>query len=154
MNQFSFMCFADFWSTMKLADMLPRTLVTVAFLTLTYGFHFIEADADFGDLEKITLGLQTMIQQLSGQIDAQHIKIQNMGALIDQQNEKIEALTRNYETNERLKTNFLDDLVDNRNSTQKHDSKSSYNSLSIRRRKRDLELIVSRQKRLISPGNL
>lgn len=152
MNQFSFMCFADFWSTMKLADMLPRTLVTVAFLTLTYGFHFIEAGADFGDLEKITLGLQTMIQQLSGQIDAQHTKIQNMEALIDQQNEKIEALTRNYETNERLKTNFLDDLVDNRNSTQKHDSKSNYNSLS--RRKRDLELIVSRQKRLISPGKL
>lgn len=67
---------------MKLADMLPRTLVTVAFLTLTYGFHFIEAEADFGDLEKITLGLQTMIQQLSGQIDAQHTKIQNMEALI------------------------------------------------------------------------
>lgn len=39
---------------MKLADMLPRTLVTVAFLTLTYGFHFMEAEGDFGDLEKIS----------------------------------------------------------------------------------------------------
>lgn len=141
---------------MTLTDMLPGTLV--ALLSLTYGCSCIEADADLGHLEKITLGLQNIIQQLSGQIDAQNIKIQNMESLIGQQNEKIETLTRNCETNKKLKTNISDDLVDNRNFPQKHDSKSNYIDSSLTggliRQKRDLELIVSRQKRLISPGKL
>lgn len=51
------MCFVDFWLIMKFVDMLLRILVIVVFFMLIYGFYFMEVEGDFGDLEKIILGL-------------------------------------------------------------------------------------------------
>lgn len=78
---------------MELADMLPRTIFVP--LMLINGFGFINADGDsFGRLENIAFDLQTQIQHLLDQLNAQNIKMQNMEATVGQQNEKIEALNK------------------------------------------------------------
>lgn len=130
--------------------MLARTIFVP--LMLINGFEFINADGDsFGRLENIAFDLQTQIQHLSDQLNAQNIKMQNMEATIGQQNEKIEALNKYCEMKDWLKIKNENDRVENltlkRDSTPDHLDPSL--TPGLHRKKRDLEPRVSRQKRLI-----
>lgn len=140
------------YKKMELADMLARTIFVP--LMLINGFEFINADGDsFSRLENIAFDLQTQIQHLSDQLNAQNIKMQNMEATIGQQNEKIEALNKYCEMKDWLKIKNENDRVENVNLTLKRDSTPDNLDPSLtpglHRKKRDLEPRVSRQKRLI-----
>lgn len=130
--------------------MLARTIFVL--LMLINGFEFVNADGDsFGRLENIAFDLQTQIQHLSDQLNAQNIKMQNMEATIGQQNEKIEALNKYCEMKDWLKIKNENDRVENltlkRDSTP--DNLDPSLTSGLHRKKRDLEPRVSRQKRLI-----
>lgn len=142
---------------MELFYMLARTIF--ASLILTNRCQSIDVDGDrFDRLENVAFDLQTQIQHLSDQLNAQNIRMQKMEAIIGQQTEKIESLTKYCETKEWLKIKNENDIVENINLTLKRDS-SPVNldpqpTSGLHRLKRDLELRVSRQKRLIIPGKL